>query len=248
VASTYLNWFPAFTALSGRFRVVATDLRGHGRGIPVSVRRPFRLSDCADDAALVASSLGIEQFIPVGYSLGGPVAQLLWRRHRSQVAGLVLCATARDFMGTPQERMFFQSMYGFSTAVRLTRFVPGLGRVGEQPPPPEQMEGGRLTAFALEELRRTSPGAVLGAMTALGRFSSRDWIGDIDVPAAVVITTRDRAISPGRQHRLAKVIPGATVHLAEAGHSACVLGSDAFVPALLEACHSVAARLSPQPF
>ena len=28
----------------------------------------------------------------VGYSMGGPIAQLLWRRHRDRVDGLVLCA------------------------------------------------------------------------------------------------------------------------------------------------------------
>ena len=33
----------------------------------------------------------------VGYSMGGPIAQLIWRRHASRVSGLVLCATAADF-------------------------------------------------------------------------------------------------------------------------------------------------------
>jgi hypothetical protein len=33
------------------------------------------------------------------------------------------------------------------------------------------------------------------------------------------------------------------VHYARAGHTACVLGADEFVPALLDACLSVAARI-----
>ena len=32
VASTQLNWFPAFPVLADRHRVIAIDLRGHGRG------------------------------------------------------------------------------------------------------------------------------------------------------------------------------------------------------------------------
>ena len=94
VASTYLNWFPAFTALSPHFRVLGMDLRGHGRGIPLG-RRRFRLADCADDAVAVADALGIERIIPVGYSLGGPVAQMVWRRHPDRVAGLVRRTSAR---------------------------------------------------------------------------------------------------------------------------------------------------------
>src|ERR1700674_5328938 len=96
--SADLNWFAAFGPLRRKFRVLAIDMRGHGRGI--QARRPFRLEDCADDIAAVAEVLGIRRLLAVGYSMGGLVAQLLWRRHRRLVGGLVLCSTARNFRGT----------------------------------------------------------------------------------------------------------------------------------------------------
>ena len=43
------------------------------------------------------TSSGIDRIIPVGYSMGGPIAQLVWRRHPDRVDGLVLCATSRNF-------------------------------------------------------------------------------------------------------------------------------------------------------
>ena len=48
-ASADLNWGPSYAALARQFRVVALDLRGHGRGVPASM--PFRLETCADDVA-----------------------------------------------------------------------------------------------------------------------------------------------------------------------------------------------------
>jgi hypothetical protein len=36
---------------------------------------------------------------------GGLIAQLLYRRNRSLVTGLALCGTARNFGGSPFERM-----------------------------------------------------------------------------------------------------------------------------------------------
>src|SRR5204863_4007150 len=104
-ATADLNWQPSYEPLSHHFRVVALDHRGHGRGI--RSRRPFRLEDCADDAAAVAEALDIDRLIAVGYSMGGPIAQLLWRRHRPLVSGLVLCATSRNFRGHPRERLMF---------------------------------------------------------------------------------------------------------------------------------------------
>src|SRR5690606_5350054 len=100
-ASADLNWFTCYQPLSEHVRIVAFDHRGHGRGL--RSRRTFRLEDCADDVAAVADELGIESFVPVGYSMGGPVAQLLWQRHRARVDGLVLCATAPYFAGRRPE-------------------------------------------------------------------------------------------------------------------------------------------------
>src|SRR5258708_4385199 len=78
MASGGLNWFRVFDALGEHFDVIAVDMRGHGRGIRNG--RRFRLADCADDAAATLDALGVGPVIAVGYSLGGPVAQLRWRR------------------------------------------------------------------------------------------------------------------------------------------------------------------------
>ncbi|HEY5695927.1 MAG TPA: alpha/beta fold hydrolase, partial [Acidimicrobiales bacterium] len=86
-----MNWFPAYDALAEHCRVVALDHRGHGQGIRTA--RRFRLADCADDAVALADVLGIDRFIPVGYSMGGLIAQLTWHRHPDRVGGLVLGAT-----------------------------------------------------------------------------------------------------------------------------------------------------------
>src|SRR5687767_5766180 len=86
-ATADLNWLPSFRTLSQDFRVVALDHRGHGRGIRST--DAFTLEDCADDAAALLRHLGVGSAIVVGYSMGGPIAQLLWRRHPDLVAALV---------------------------------------------------------------------------------------------------------------------------------------------------------------
>src|SRR3954463_4494971 len=72
-ATGALNWFSAFEPLGEHFRVIAIDHRGHGRGL--RSRRRFRLADCADDVVALADELGIDTFLPLRYSVGGPIPQ-----------------------------------------------------------------------------------------------------------------------------------------------------------------------------
>ena len=234
-----LNWFAAYGPLAEQFRVVALDHRGHGRGI--RSRRPFRLEDCADDAAAVAGELGLERVIPVGYSMGGPVAQLLWHRHPRLVAGIVLCATAVSFAGTTmRSRVYFSGLLGLSAVSRITP-----GRVRRQVADNlvrRRLQGGELADWGLSEMQRNDHTAVLEAGWAIGRFRSQEWIGNLDVPAAVVVTSLDQVVSPRRQRHLAESIPNARVIEVEGDHGACVTDAPRFVPALLDACTDVATR------
>ena len=104
-ATAALNWDAGIPRLAERFHVLAPDHRGHGRGIRCGGR--FRLEDCADDVAALVRQECDGPVLVAGYSMGGPIAQLLCRDHPDLVAGLVLCATARDFRGSPVERVRF---------------------------------------------------------------------------------------------------------------------------------------------
>ena len=237
-ASADLNWFTCFESLGRRYRVVAMDHRGHGRGI--RSRRRFRLADCADDAAALVDELGTGPVIAVGYSMGGPVAQLLWHRHPDEVAGLVLCATTRSFATRTQERLGFMAMGGASFAARLT---PGVARQALARRILGERGDGSVASWIQREVQRTDWTAVLEAGNALGRFDSSGWIGDVDVPTAVVATMRDGMVAPERQLALARSIPGATLHPVQGDHTSCVTDARRFIPALLAACSSVANRI-----
>jgi pimeloyl-ACP methyl ester carboxylesterase len=103
-------------------------------------------------------------------------------------------------------------------------------------------DGDPMQQWAMEELRRSSPPAVLEAVSAIGMFSSHRWVGEIDVPTAVVVTTQDRLVSPRRQRKLAEAIPDATVYEVAGDHAVCVVGAHRFVPVLISACRDVAGR------
>jgi 3-oxoadipate enol-lactonase len=235
--TAYLSWYPVLADVAATHRVVAFDQRWHGRGI----RSPrFRFADCADDAAAVLDALGITRATVAGYSMGGAIAQLAWRRHRDRVEGLVLCATARNFKGARRERVYFPLMsaamlplggYAKARVDRLAATLPDLPSCDASTP-----------AFGRAEFRSTSAWSIPAVMAELGRFNSAAWVEEIDVPTSVVVTSRDHTIPTRRQLRLAECIPGSEVFHVAGGHGSLVLGADAFRPAFTEALGSVARR------
>ncbi|MET0728224.1 MAG: alpha/beta hydrolase [Acidimicrobiales bacterium] len=243
LASGGLNWGPAFEPLGEHFRVVAPDLRGHGRGL--RTRRRFRLEDCADDLAALVEELGCGPVIVVGYSMGGLIAQLLWRRRPDLVKGMVLCSTTLNFVPGKRERYVFGTAmnYGAGT-IRVSRLATKLYLPFGLPTRRlRRRRPGSMRVWAAGELRRHDLRQVLEAGHASTQFNSQGWVGEIDVPAAVVVTTKDRAVAPDEQRRLASAISDATVFELDEDHTACANAK--FPPVLLEACLDVAGRSEP---
>jgi 3-oxoadipate enol-lactonase len=239
--TAYLSWYPVMTELSKQYRLVSLDQRWHGRGI----RSPrFRLEDCADDAVAVLDELGIDRAIPTGYSLGGSVAQLVWQRHRERVEGLVLCATARNFKGKRREKVFFPAVAGVMAP--LSRYAADrVERLATTLPEMPDLDCDDERVWGRQQFRSTSAWTAPAVLAALGRFNSAPWIGEVDVPTAVVVTTKDRTIPVRRQLRLAATIPGAEVVEVDGGHASLVLRADRFGPAVGAAAASVVARGKP---
>jgi pimeloyl-ACP methyl ester carboxylesterase len=216
---------------------VTFDQRWHGRGIRSS---RFRLDDCADDVVAVLDALDIDDAVVAGYSMGGAVAQLAWRRHPDRVRGLVLCSTARNFRGKATERMFFLTMVGVMWP--LSRYALGrVERLACALPLVPSIEVGDARDWTKVQFRSTSGWAVPEVLTELGRFNSAGWISGVDVPCAVVVTAADRTIPARRQYRLAESIPDAQVFESAGGHAAQVMDGS-WLPVFLEAADHVLAQ------
>ena len=231
-----LNWSSSFAALATHFNVIALDHRGHGRGIRRDT--PFRLADCADDAAALVRHLGCGRVIPVGYSMGGPIAQLFCHRHPDLVSGVVFCATSCLFRETFREDVLFSLAAGASTlagALPLAKLTTAAVGVWSR------LNGWRgRTSPRCEQIVRHDWNRVVEAGRELGRFDSRSWIREVGVPAALVMTDLDTVVPPDRQLLLVDRLRDLTVVHVDGGHGVCGTDPAKFVPALLDACLAVA--------
>jgi 3-oxoadipate enol-lactonase len=236
-ATADLNFFRAYGPLTEHHRLLAFDHRGHGTGI--RGRAPFRLEDCADDVIAMADAIGLDRFVVLGYSMGGAVAQLVWRRHGERLLGLVLAATAGHFNVHRNERLSFLGLRGLAAAARLTpaqahRWFTGqlyLQRKIESYEP-----------WAANQASSHDWRMIAEAGRALGRFRSDEWLGEIDVPTAVIVTMNDEVVPLSRQIKLFESIPDAEAFRIDGGHDAAVTQPDRFVREVTRATASVIER------
>ncbi len=252
LASGGLNWLRTFESLAERYRLLAPDLRGHARGGPTE--DGFAIQHCADDMAELLDALRPgSPVIVVGYSLGGMVAQELWRRHRDLVDGLVLSATSASPFPAPRLRPVLAQ--GLRLAHRLSdgvqrglegpirRRAGGSGRrrrsvsanlLGDA-------EGFSPRRWAAGELARHHWPTIVDAGRAITEFDSRSWIAEVDVPTTVLLTERDGLVSAEQQRAMSRSIPDARVESVHGGHASCV--RDDFAPRLLRSIAGVERRL-----
>ena len=179
--------------------------------------------------------------------MGGPISQLVWKRHRPLVKGLVMAATCYRFVHGSGARMLASSAAGaFAQATRVAELAASVPLAGLRLLFPTQVQtSGSLGVWGASEVRRHSVRALFEAGIEIGRYNAESWVGEIDVPTAVVLTTHDRAVPPIWQLRLARAIPGATLHPLAEGHIACghPLFGEVFTEAAVDVATRVAARI-----
>lgn len=232
-ATADLNWWGCYGDLTAAgYRVLAIDHRGHGRGMRTYER--FTLAACAADAAAAVKALDCAPATVVGYSMGGAIAQLLARNHRTALSGLVLSATAQHWQD-PQLRRYWRMIGPIGLAMGIApratwRWVLRYLGLRESP----------RTAWMLAEMIRHSSVDIAEAGRELDRFDSRPWLSTVGVPCAVVVTTRDQAVSPKKQREVAAALR-ASVFEAPIDHIEIASRPEHYNPALLEAIAAVRA-------
>lgn len=238
--SADLTWWGAYERLGRVGRVVAPDLRGHGRGM--RSLEPFTLEDAADDVAALLRELGTGPVVACGFSMGGPVALLLWQRHPDVVSGLVLMATALEWRASARERIVWRTMGILERVFRSTIATSLVDRylrelIEQSPSLAEHRD------WLRGEYRRGDAAAIAEAGRATGRFDARPFAGNVDVPCAVVLTTRDHLVMPSKQRALVRALRDVVVVPLDGDHDVCLTSVEAFSAAAAEGVASVVSRI-----
>lgn len=97
------DWFNQMSALSPMYKVIAVDLRGHGRSSAPPRETDYSIEIFVEDVHSILNHLNIEKCCMVGHSLGGFMALEFVLKYSGLLAGLVLVDTSSGDWDKPAD-------------------------------------------------------------------------------------------------------------------------------------------------
>jgi pimeloyl-ACP methyl ester carboxylesterase len=208
------NWYELIKRLQHRYRIVAVDMRNHGKSD--KPRERFEIGQMADEVAGMMDAVGIDRAAVAGFSMGGMIAQELAHRHPHRVTRMILMGTTAYHgdglkvvrwlgfvLGRAIERLTGKALSLFTYRYMvLTGAVPA-----------------RYNRWYREATLDRDADLYYEAAFAVINFDSREWLGRLDTPALVIISVKDQLVPVSWQYDLAGRLKGAeVVELIDGGH------------------------------
>lgn len=224
-------WEPQVAALKARYRVIAYDVRGHGKS---SVGDGlYTLEYFVDDLLGLLDRLKVGKAVLCGLSMGGYIALRALERAPERVRALILCDTRSEADGNQGKVLRAGAMKAVAE-----NGVPAFAEGFATPLfAPATLAAARPCVEKVKALiRANSPLGIRGTLLALAaRTDATAFLPSIKVPTLILVGEKDVLTPPALSEAMHKAIPGSRLRaLPEAGHLSNLENPAAFNAALLE--------------
>lgn len=217
MALDHQMWLPQIQALETGFRVVASDLRGHGRSGAGDGQFTYR--QLAEDVLGLLDLLEIDKAVLCGLSMGGAVCMRIFELHPERVLALVLCDTTCDpdtEESKKRRELAIKSIKKEGLAPFADLFLKSVFAPSSFKKHKDSVEGMRDTILS------SSPLGICGALLAqAARTDICPILQEINVPVLLMAGADDSLTPPGMMKKMAGSIPGARFkEISNAAHMA----------------------------
>ena len=185
LATDLSMWDPTVPALTGRFRVLRYETRGHGQ--TEAPKGAYTLDQLANDALAMLKALGIARTHWVGLSMGGMIGQTLALKAPEIFLSLSLCDTSSRIPGEAkplwQERIKTAETQGMEPLVEGT-----LARWFTEPFRKSRKD---VVDRVATMIRTTPPAGYAGCCHAISALDLTDKISAIKMPTIAIVGEDD---------------------------------------------------------
>ncbi len=216
------------------YRVVTIDLRGQGKSDkPIG---GYSVEGHAEDVNALLDYMGIKSAAFFGHSMGGGVAQILYKNHPEKVNAIGIVASGACWIDNILRKIGMNLLMYVSPVIKyrpsLFKLVVKVAARGAFSP----HTSWKFIRKWTDDIAELPPYAVINeAKEAIMKFDNRNSVHEIKVPT-VIIDGKDDLFTPNRQSKfLHDQIEGSELHIIKkAGHCVMVEQPDAFNQILVD--------------
>jgi len=227
LSTTFEMWDEQIPNLSGHFRVIRYDQRGHGG--TSSPAGPYSIEELGRDVLGLLDALGAEKVSLCGLSLGGMISMWLAANAPERIERMVIACTSANF-GSPE---FWTDRAARVRAGGTLELYESLldrwftSKIETRNP--------RAKELIKSMLSSCDPEGYANICEALGVADIRTQLSSITCPTLVIAGAFDPAAPPSTALSLIEAIFGASlVVIPDASHLANLEQPDLFIDAALE--------------
>ena len=185
LGSSTLDWEYQIPDLAAQYRVIALDIRGHGRSD--KPRERYSMAGFAADVAALIKHLQLPQVHLVGISMGGMIGFQLGVDRPELLKSLCIVNSGPEVKAkSPRDYLEIAKRWSLSRLLSLDTIAKGLGRLLF--PKPEQ---GELRRKIEERWPQNDKRAYLASLDAIIGWGVREQLARIRCPTLVVSADRD---------------------------------------------------------
>lgn len=202
-------WDPQIEALSKDYRVIAYDIRGHGKSGVAGGQYTYRMF--VEDLRSLLDHLQIDQAVICGLSMGGAVSLRFVELYPHSVRALVICDTTSK-ADTNEAKYRRENAIHSIKRYGMQSFVDGF--VESVLDTDTLIRRSDLVALVRNMILTTSPVGACGALLAqAARTDTSDTLERINMPAMVIVGERDSITPPDVAQSMHQRIPNSEFHV-----------------------------------
>ena len=234
-------WNPQMEAFKKDFRVIAYDIRGHGKTEPGN--KDFSIDLFVNDLIEFMDMFSIDKAILCGLSMGGYIALKAVEDYPKRFSGLVLCDT-NCLADTPEAK---ENRMKAIESIKLN----GVEKYADESlkklfAPDSLLTKEKETVSVRRMILKTTEESLINTLKALSiRQETCTRLNEIKIPVLIMVGSEDTITPPSAAQSMHEKIPGSILEIIEhAGHLSNLENPDSFNTKLRSFLSSIKTQLA----
>ena len=206
---SHAMWNPQIEVLKNSFRIIAYDIRGHGKSNVGDGQ--YTLELFVDDLVALLDHLRLEKVVLCGLSMGGYIALRAIERNPERIRALVLCDTTSNADSNEAKLRRAASI----KIVKCAGVAPYAQEFLKAVLTPQNIQNRMdLARSVLGMIESNSPVGICGTLLALaGRTETTTFLPKIHVPTLILVGEYDKITPPELSERMHTLIPNSKLQI-----------------------------------